>query len=71
MAGPMMLAIATIPLVGPRVHEFGEVGGQASRVAVFQAPMAVQPMIQAMMTTIMAHVGMGDRMIDSRDLDDR
>jgi hypothetical protein len=38
--------------------EFSDVADQASRVVIFQAPMADQPMIQPAMTVIIARVVM-------------
>jgi hypothetical protein len=42
-------------------EEFSDVADQASRVVIFQAPMADQPIIQPAMTVIIAQVGMGGR----------
>jgi hypothetical protein len=49
------------------VQDFSDVADQASRVVIFQAPMADQPMIRPARTVITARVGMGG-MCSSRGL---
>src|SRR6202044_449563 len=61
LGGRFAAACQVLGAVCPGVRCCLPGAGQASRVAIFQAPMTDQPMIQPAMTVIIAQVGIGGR----------